>query len=174
MPLQVVRNDITKMKVDAIVNAANESLLGGGGVDGCIHRAAGSELLAEYETLHGCCFAEQELSCTWERCVVLYAGIVHDGRNYMFFTMDEVALIDGLIATYFVSDSVSEDVRVRYYETHQHLQDNRTDYVDLRNIKEALFFLAPLFHGSIQFEKDIWSVIAKTQRLLKESSPVAE
>ena len=53
----------------------------------------------------------------------------------MFFTMDEVALIDGLIATYFVSESVSEDVRVRYYETHQHLQDNRTDYVDLRNIK---------------------------------------
>ena len=65
----------------------------------------------------------------------------------MFFTMDEVALIDGLIATYFVAESVSESVRVRYYETHQHLQDNRTDYVDLRNIKEALSFWLRYFMG---------------------------
>ena len=137
--IQIIRGDITQVPCDAIVNAANTSLLGGGGVDGAIHRAAGPELLSECRTLGGCPTGEARITRAYRlpaRYVIHTPGPVWQGGGH-----GEAALLAGcyrssllLAEAHGCKTAAFPSIRTGAY----HFPIRRAAVIALKTLREAL------------------------------------
>ena len=147
--LQVIQGDITTLAVDAIVNAANNSLLGGGGVDGAIHRAAGPELLAECKIIGGCPTGEARITRGYKlpsKYVIHTVGPIYSGtekdatlltscyKNCLFLARDHhiQSIAFPLVSCGVYGYPVDEACRIAVNTTIEYLKD-------LPSIQKVLF-----------------------------------
>ncbi|XP_048061364.1 ADP-ribose glycohydrolase MACROD2 isoform X12 [Megalobrama amblycephala] len=133
--VSLYRGDITILEVDAIVNAANSSLLGGGGVDGCIHRAAGHLLFEECHSLNGCDTGKAKITCGYD-LPAKYAQ--HEARDAFCFIADVIHTV-GPIARGNVGQSQKDDLASCYNNSLQLMKDNNLRSVAFPCISTGIY-----------------------------------
>ena len=148
LKLTVIQHDITKLKTDAIVNAANSTLLGGGGVDGAIHRAAGPKLLEECRTLGGCPTGEAKITSAYNlpcKYVIHTVGPVwHGGTHHEEELLKNCYLNSLKLAEEYACNTVSFPcISTGVYrfpkQAAAQIAVNTVKQFPLKNVKEIIF-----------------------------------